>query len=301
MADPLSELSSHFAYQIQLPAEDVVRLASGLRAAGLRWADIASACSDVNVAIEPGNAGAWATAVMRIFRDVQNMMGATENGTQRGASLRWRCAECRRLVTDIAPLGRPIHTDLGHDVGCPRLARDQAADDKERITRVTAMVTGSERSRGLLQRHRLAGRFIDDCPRCGWHGHFDTWAVTLNGDWARLLCDTCYADLVPEIEVTTAFYICSTQPYDPGPEGPFAVIRRRTRSDQKFPDNGQVLSCEPYWQWTAILAEEARGSALCDVTCVGQQHAEQIIEFLAWRYWPGQAARLPWVASAYPK
>jgi hypothetical protein len=40
MADTLSELSSHFAHQIQLPAQDVVRLANEPGDAGVRTADV---------------------------------------------------------------------------------------------------------------------------------------------------------------------------------------------------------------------------------------------------------------------
>jgi hypothetical protein len=64
--------------------------------------------------------------------------------------------------------------------------------------------------RGPLQRHRLAGgRITADCPRFGWHGFYDTFAATLDGDWAPLLCDNCYADLTPDITVSVTYFVVS--------------------------------------------------------------------------------------------
>lgn len=300
MTDSLGELSRHLTEQVHLPAQQVVQLASALRAAGLRWDDIASACGVAKVASDLEAVQAWCAAVTRTFRDIQRAVASAEGSEQMLASLSWPCVECHQEITDTAPLGRPIHANLGHEPGCARLARDQAADDEERRTWLPAMVTESAPCQGSLRRHRLAGRIIDDCPRCGWHGYFDTWAATIDEDWARLLCDNCYADLSPTIEVTATFYCCSTYPYDPGPEGPFAVVRQRSRSDEKVPDAGQMITWEPLWQWTPILAEAARGTALCEVSRVSQRRAEQIIEFLGWKYWPDQALRLPWTATAYP-
>jgi hypothetical protein len=111
-------------------------------------------------------------------------------------------------VTDLDPLGRPADIELGHATACARLARDQAADDQERRTRIPALITSSEPAHGPLQRHSLGQRFIDDCPRCGWRGYFDTYAATLNGDWTRLLCDNCYADLSPDITIAVTYFIC---------------------------------------------------------------------------------------------
>lgn len=283
-----------------MPPEQVIQFASAVRAAGLRWADIASACGATGAPSDLQAAQAWPTAVTRIFRDVQSAAASTEGSEQKLAALTWPCTECRQEITDTAPLGRPMHAELGHGPRCPRLARDQAADDEERRIRLPAMVTESLPSHGSLRRHRLAARFVDDCPRCGWHGYFDTWVATIDENWARVLCDNCYADLSPDIEVTVSFYCCSTYPYDPGPEGPFAVIRQRSRSDQKDPDSGQAITWEPFWQWTAILDAAVRGTALCEVSRISQPRAEQIIEFLSWRYWPSRALRLPWAVRAYP-
>lgn len=300
MTDPLDELSSHLSGQIQLPAEQVIQCASAVRAAGHRWADIAAACGMAKPTSDLQTARTWHAAVTRIFRDIQGAAASVEGGEQKLAPLTWPCAECQQEITDTIPLGRPIHANLGHDAGCPRLARDQAADDEDRRTRLPAMVTESTPERGSLRRHRLASRFIDDCPRCGWHGYFDAWAATIDEDWARLLCDNCYADLSSDVEVTAIFYGCSTYSYDPGPDGPFAVIRQRSRSDKEAPDSGQAITWEPFWQWTPILDEAARGTALCEVSRISQRHAEQIIELLGWRDWPDQALRLPWTVAAYP-
>jgi hypothetical protein len=147
-----------------------------------------------------------------------------------------------------------------------------------------------------VQRHRLRERFVDDCPRCGWRGFFDTWAATLNGDWTRLLCDNCYADLSPDIAASVTYFIC--QYYG---SSPFGVIRQRSRSDEKYPDCGQMIAWDMRWRWTSILVEEAHGGADCEVTRTSQDGAELIIATLARQHWHGRALQVPWVASAYPK
>jgi hypothetical protein len=139
-----------------------------------------------------------------------------------------------------------------------------------------------EPARGPLQRHSLGQRFIDDCPRCGWRGYFDTHAATLNGDSTRLLCDNCYANLSPDITVT--YFIC--QHYG---DHPFGVIRQRTRSDQDYPDLGQLIAWDMHWRRTSILVEEGHGGADCDVTRTSQDGAELILASLACRYWYGRA------------
>ena len=45
----------------------------------------------------------------------------------------------RAVVTEVAPIGRPVHIELGHAVSCARLARDQAADDQERLDRIPGL------------------------------------------------------------------------------------------------------------------------------------------------------------------
>jgi hypothetical protein len=87
---------------------------------------------------------------------------------------------------------------------------------------------------------------------------------------------------------------------------PFAVIRRRTRSNRSYtglgliPDLGQQMTWHLCWEHITKLAEEAHGGADQDITEISRDQAELIIAELAARYWPPEAARLPWVASAYP-
>jgi hypothetical protein len=50
-------------------------------------------------------------------------------------------------------------------------ARDQAADDTARRGRLPRQVAHSEDAVGPVQRHWLAERTTDDCPRCGWRGY----------------------------------------------------------------------------------------------------------------------------------
>jgi hypothetical protein len=168
----------------------------------------------------------------------------------------------------------------------------------ERRERIPALITSSEPAHGPLQRHRLTGtRFVDSCPRCGWRGFYDTHAATLHGDWTRLLCDDCYADLAPDITVAVTYFACQ---YDDTPD-PFGVTRQRTRSDETYPDLGQIITWDLRWQWTSILVQEARDGADCHVTRISQDAAEMIIESSARRYWPAEALRLPWVQTAYPR
>jgi hypothetical protein len=99
------------------------------------------------------------------------------------------------------------------------------------------LIAHSEPARGLLQRHRLTGPIIDDCPRCGWQGYFHDYLATIDGDWSAAVCDNCYADLHPDIMVTVKFFSARSG----GRSEPFAVVRERTRSDHRFPDIGQQL------------------------------------------------------------
>jgi hypothetical protein len=79
------------------------------------------------------------------------------------------------------------------------------------------------------------------------------------------------------------------------------VIRERTRSDHPFADIGQQLSWRLSWEHTTLLAEDARGDATADIVPVTREEAERIAASLAHRYWPPDAAQLPWVTSAYPR
>jgi hypothetical protein len=55
------------------------------------------------------------------------------------------------------------------------------------------------------------------------------------------------------------------------------------------------------WEHTSTLAEEAHGGADADITEISGAEAQQITAGLAARYWPPDAARLPWVACVYPR
>jgi hypothetical protein len=304
VSEPLGHLAAYFRNKLPLAATDMVRLASQARASGLRWVAIAQACDPYAAAAADSRNSdegqeATAAAATRIFRDIQNAAGIIRGDAHRIAPIAWPCPDCQCQVTDVAPLGRPVHAEIGHTQGCPRLARDQAADDEDRRTRLPLLVTRSEPASGPLQRHRLAQPVTAWCPRCGWHGYFDDWAATISGNWARLICDDCWADLTPAVTVTVTYYICSTRPDHPGAARPFGVIRQRARSDRP-PDTGQILTWEPFWQWTPILAEHASGSADCDVTQVSHDTAVQVIRSLILRSWPEAALGLPSIASAYP-
>jgi hypothetical protein len=211
--------------------------------------------------------------------------------------LTWPCPGCGQQVTDLAPGGRPVHCELGHAAGCARLARDQAADDALRRDWLPRLILHSDDPVGPVQRHWLAGRIIDDCPRCGWHGYFHHHIATIDGDWTRAVCDDCFADLDPAITVTVTFF--SARSY--GSREPFAVIRQRIRSDDPYPDLGQQMTWRLCWEHTSMLAEEAHGGADADIAEISGAEANQIVAGLAARCWPPEAARLPWVACAYPQ
>ena len=46
---------------------------------------------------------------------------------------------------------------------------------------------------------------------------------------------------------------------------------------------------------------DVRGNCEWDIAEISRGEAEQITAGLAARHWPPDAARLPWVASAYPE
>ena len=212
-------------------------------------------------------------------------------------ALCWDCPGCGQQVTDRAPAGRPVHAGHGHAPGCARLAADQAADDGQRREQLARLIVHSEDPAGPVQRHWLAERITDDCPRCGWHGYFHHYIATIGGDQSAAVCDNCYADLHPDITVTVR-YFWARSPLD---GEPVAVIRQRTRSDYGSPDLGQMLTWRLRWQHTPILIDDRRGNCEWDITGISREQAEQIAGGLAAGHWPADAVRLPWVASGYPE
>ena len=195
MNEPLAELAAYSGPWHQVPDADLVRLTAAARAGGHRWNAIAAACDhgpgmDIPAVIRqqywisPGTGpGPLFSATQRAARNL------TSRETGCYPPLTWPCPGCEQQVTDLAPGGRPIHTELGHTAGCTRLARDQAADDALRRDRLPRLILHSEDPIGLLRRHWLAGPITDDCPRCGWHGYFHHHLATIDGDWARTVCD----------------------------------------------------------------------------------------------------------------
>lgn len=300
VSGPLGELAAYFRNEVALPAADMVRLAAAARASGLRWPAIAHACGPRPAGGSgEGDETDAAAAAMRVFRDIQHAAGTLVGDGSRLAPLAWLCPGCGQQVSDVAPDGRPVHIEAGHRPGCARLARDQALDDDDRRARLPGLVAWSDAPAGPLQRHRLARGLTDWCPRCGWHGHFDGWAATVGGDWARAVCDDCWADLNPAVTVTVTFYTCSTRPAGRGTGEPFAVIRQRARSDHGPPGAAQAMTWEPFWRWTPLLAGKA-SAADCDVRQVTRARAETVIASLVGRRWPEAALALPWTASACP-
>lgn len=84
------------------------------------------------------------------------------------------------------------------------------------------------------------------------------------------------------------------------------MVRQRDRSDHDypgighFPDLGQELTWQLSWQHTTMLIDDRRGNCSWDITEISRDQAGQTAAELAARWWPPDAARLPWVASVYP-
>ena len=296
----MTELAAYFQSKTRVPDEDLVRLTSAARASGRSWDAIAAACGvrerqDTIGVVPPASGLVPHTGGGFLYQTTQS---AVENltGSRRYPPLTWPCPGCKQQVTDRAPTGRPVYVEHGHAAGCSRLAHDQAADAARRREQLPRLIEHSEPALGSLQRHRLGKPIIDDCPRCGWHGYFHTHLATIDGDWSAAVCDDCYADLHPEITVTVKFFSARGS----GGGESYGVIRERTRSDYQFPDIGQQMVWQLNWEHTTLLVEDARGNCGDEIVQVSRGDAEQIMARLAHRYWPPDAALLPWVTSAYP-
>jgi len=174
-----------------------------------------------------------------------------------------------------ADLGMPAmratrHRPCPKRTACPRRARPRpglCSPCPRPGRQLLGLILNSEPAVGLLQRHWLRERITDDCPRCGWHGYFHHYLATIDGDWAAAVCDDCYADLHPDITVTVKYYSARLPRGFPRGGEVIAAIRQRTRSDHDypdighFPDIGQQLTWRLWWEHTAMLVEEAHGSA----------------------------------------
>jgi hypothetical protein len=307
--EPLAELAAYFRARTRLPGEELARLTLAARGAGSRWDAIATACG---VRTYKDLAGViyritGETGAELLFSATQNAIEQVTGSERRFPPLTWTCSECAQQVTDRAAAGRPVHVEHGHDPGCARLAADQAAEEQRRREQVPGLILHSEPAAGPVQRHWLRERITDDCPRCGWHGYFHHYLATVGGDWAAALCDDCYADLHPDITVAVKFYAARVPGFLSRGGEAVAVIRQRDRSDHDypdlghFPDIGQQMTWRLWWEHTAMLVDDRRGNCDYDLTEIGRTEAEQIAAGLAAPHWPPEAARLPWVASAYPE
>jgi hypothetical protein len=61
-----------------------------------------------------------------------------------------------------------------------------------------------------------------------------------------------------------------------------------------------MITWRLWWKHTPMLVDDRRGNCDEDLAEVSRAEAEQIAAELAAGSWPPDAARLPWVASAYP-
>jgi hypothetical protein len=150
MEEPLAELAAYSCCWYEVPDADLIRLTAAARAAGHRWDAIAASCDN--------GPGVDIPAVIRQQYWISPAVGPGPlfSATQRAARqltgrdvgcypvLTWPCPGCGQQVTDLAPGGRPIHSELGHGPGCARLARDQAADDALRRDWLPRLILHSE-------------------------------------------------------------------------------------------------------------------------------------------------------------
>jgi hypothetical protein len=152
----------------------------------------------------------------------------------------------------------------------------------------------SEPPVGGLQLHELADPPVSHlCPRCGWHGN--VWNVaTVDGDWAAPVCECCYEDLHPGIEVVVSYWLVSEASYlrkTPEDHLPFTAVRSRKvaghlggRDEEYRPHLSQDGDV---WEFSSILIEEARDGSSHDVDEISEAEAHAIMERTRAKYLPG--------------
>ena len=198
-------------------------------------------------------------------------------------------------------LRRPAHAEHRHVAGCARLARDQAADATLRRDWLPRLILHSEPGRPGAA--ALAAARASMTARAAAGTATSTTTSPPSTATGPPRSGDCYADLHPDITVTVKFFSARW------PGGSRAVRRDPPADPQRprlprhraFPDIGQQMTWQLCWEHTPKLVEEAHGGADEDIAEISRAEAEQITAGLAARYWPPDAARLPWVASAYPE
>ena len=159
-------------------------------------------------------------------------------------------------------------------------------------------VARSEPPVGGLQLHELADPPVSYfCPRCGWRGYVRE-VATVDGDWTAPVCERCYEDLHPGIEVVVSYWPVSEASYlrkTPEDHLPLTVIRSRKvaghlggRDEMYRPHFSQDRDI---WEFTSVLAGEARDGSSYDVTEIGEGEASAIMERTRAKYLP-QSYRL---------
>jgi hypothetical protein len=121
------------------------------------------------------------------------------------------------------------------------------------------------------------------------------WKVaTVDGDWAVPVCERCYEDLHPGIEVVVSYWSVSEASYlrkAPEDRLPFTVIRSRKvvgqlggRDEMYRPHFSQDRDV---WDFTSVLVEEARDGSSYDVEEISKAAARAIMERTRAKYLPG--------------
>ena len=116
----------------------------------------------------------------------------------------------------------------------------------------------------------------------------------MDGDWTAPVCECCYEDLHPGIEVVVSYWSVSEASYlrkTPEDHLPFTVIRSRKiaghlggRDEMYRPHFSQDRDV---WDFTSVLVEEARDGSSYDVTEIGEGEASAIMERTRAKYLSG--------------